>query len=135
VDVWDYLADREREIRALSAHSPDLHAAEEEGSDGKRGRILARVWLNDAAFVQCHEVIRVEGEHITREKYAYYLCLDGQEIGGYERDPTHDPAAHKHCSDREEHERLPGPTVSFKQAVEEAWDYVSGIYPEGPLEP
>ena len=79
-----------------------------------------------------HELVRVEGMNITRERYAYFLCIDGQEIGGYERDPTHVPVEHKHCSDREEHERLPASDVSFKQAMEEAWDYVSGLYPEDP---
>lgn len=135
MDIWAYLAQREKELRALSVHSPDIAAAEEDGSDGQRGRLVARVWLNDDAFVEVHELVRVVGERITREKYAYFLCINGEEIGGYERDPTHEPAEHKHCSHREDHERLPGPTVSFKQAVKEAWEYVSSIFLEDPEEP
>ena len=42
-----------------------------------------------------HEVVVVEGENVHREKYAYYLVVDDEEIGGYERDPLHDPPEHR----------------------------------------
>ena len=122
---------RQNELRRLSVHSADTAIAEEEGSQGQRGRLLGRAWLNDEAFVEVHEVVQVVDNHITREKYAYFLCIGSDEIGGYERDPTHDPAEHRHCSHREEHESAPAEAVSFRQAIEEAWQYLGGLYPEG----
>ncbi len=131
MDVWGYLDDRRRELREMSlAEGPDfqLEVAEEQGSSGQRGRLLGRVWLDDHAFVEMHEIVRVQGESITREKYAYFLCIDADEIGGYERDPSHyDPPEHRHCSRHELHEMQPWPRVTFKEAIRDAWDYVSSL--------
>lgn len=133
MDVWGYLDDRRRELAQLSlAEGPDyqLDVAEEEGSNGQRGRLLGRVWLNDEAFVEMHETFCVEGEGIHREKYAYFLCIGNDEIGGYERDPSHDPAEHAHCSQHTEHERTPAGQMTFKGAIKTAWDYLSGYADE-----
>jgi hypothetical protein len=99
MDVWTYFAQRERECAELSVAfddslGPVFYA--EEGSDDKRGRIFGRVVLTESAFLQVHEVVVVEDNHVTREEYAYYLILDGVEIWGYERDPTHEPPVHVH---------------------------------------
>lgn len=102
-----------------------LHSAEEAGAAGRRGRVLGLVWLREDAYVQIHEAVKVKGSGVTREKYAYFLVVDGREVGGYERDPTHDPAEHRDCSSGVPHERQPAEAVSFKQAMEEAWDYLS----------
>jgi hypothetical protein len=125
LDVYGYFDDRQREARELSGALRYFSYAEEEGSGAQRGRLLGRIDLSDRAYVQFHEVVRVEGSGITREKYAYFLVVDEEEIGGYERDPTHDPAVHKHCSAREKHERFESEPVSFKDAVAHAWRYVS----------
>lgn len=137
MDVWIYLDERRRELRELSlAEGADyqLDVGEEEGSDGQRGRLIGRVWLNDEAFVEMHESVVVHGESVHREKYAYFLCIDGEEIGGYERDASHyDPPEHRHCSRHTHHEVQPADTVSFKAAVELAWDYLSSVAePEPP---
>jgi hypothetical protein len=83
-----------------------------------------------------HEVVAVRGSGITRLRYAYFLVIDGYEIGGYERHATHKPPVHRHCSGRSPHERSPSKAVSFKEAVREAWQYVSEFAtPEGFGEP
>lgn len=125
MDLWAYLQERRRECKEVSvAEDPrqPLAIAEEAGSDSQRGH----VHLADDAYVQIHELVVVEGGNIHREKYAYFLTVDGEEIGGYERDPTHDPAEHRHCSAHTHHERLPAASISFKAAITEAWKYVSG---------
>jgi hypothetical protein len=93
---------------------------------GQRGRLLGRLYLREDAFIQIHELVRVQGSGIHREKYAYYLFVDGQEVGGYERDPTHDPALHRHCSRHRPHAREPAERVTFKEAVGLAWKHLSG---------
>jgi hypothetical protein len=128
VDVWAYVEERRRECREVSvAEDPrePLVMAAEAGTDGQRGRLLGHVHLADDAYVQIHETVVVEGDNIHREKYAYFLSIAGKEIGGYERDPTHDPSEHRHCSARAHHERLPAGPISFKDAITEAWEYVS----------
>jgi hypothetical protein len=66
----------------------------------------------------------VEGEHVRREKYAYYLVVDDEEIGGYERDPMHPVPEHRHCGEHQPGGE-PHPAISFKVAVAEAWDWLS----------
>src|SRR4051812_38288808 len=96
--------------------------AEEEGSHGKRGRIWGRILLTDRTFLQVSERVEVSGGSARRTEYAYFLVIDGAEVWGYERDPTHDPAVHKH--DRT-HARAPCEPVSFKRALEMAWESAS----------
>lgn len=60
------------------------------------------------------------------DKYAYFLCIGNDEIGGYVRDPTHDPAEHGHCSQHEQHARVLAGRVTFKEAITKAWDYLGG---------
>lgn len=128
MDVWAYLEERRRECGEVSVaedHRRPLVMAAEDDTDGQRGRLLGGVHLADNAYVHMHEIVVIEGNNIHREKYAYFLTVDGKEIGGYERDPTHNPAEHRHCSARAHHERLPAAPISFKDAIIEAWECVS----------
>jgi hypothetical protein len=61
----------------------------------------------------------VEGTGIHREDYAYYLIVDGGEVWGYERDPWHEPAVHRHVG--ADHAREEAEAVSLVWALEEAW--------------
>lgn len=113
----------------MSLHGMDITAAAEKGDD-QRGRLLGAAYLDADAYIQVHENVVIEGEIVHREKYAYYLVADDEEIGGYERDPHHDPAEHFHCG---EHEPggTPHPAVSFKEAVRKAWAWRS-LHPPDP---
>jgi hypothetical protein len=128
VGIWKYFQDREREIRECSLHIPegtDLFAAEE---GEQRGKIYGSVLFDGyppSVYLSIHEDVVVRGSGFTRPRYAYFLVIDGREIGGYERHATHDPAVHKHCSGQRDHEATPSRVVSFKYAVREAWRYVS----------
>lgn len=107
----------------MSLDGSDISVADEAGND-QRGRLLGAAYMDERTYIQVHEIVVVEGENVHREKYAYYLVVDDEEIGGYERDRNHDPAEHRHCGEHE-----PGGTphhaVSFKEAVREAWDWLS----------
>jgi hypothetical protein len=98
VVVFDYADERQRECRELSLDGSDIRAAEEAGGGGQRGRLLGAAYMSEIAYIAVHELVVVEGEHVHRLEYAYYLVVDDEEIGGYERDPRHDPAEHRHCS-------------------------------------
>ena len=111
----------------MSLDGSSIRAAAEEGND-QRGRLLGAAYMDERSYIAVHEIVAIEGEHVHREKYAYFLIVDGDEVGGYERDPIHTPAEHRHCG---EHEPggTPYHTVSFKQAVSDAWDWVSAHPP------
>jgi hypothetical protein len=128
VDVWEYFQTREREIKECSLHIPEhvsLFSAEE---GDQRGMVYGPVLFNgypNTVFLLIHEEIVVKGSGITRPRYAYFLVIDGCEIGGYERHASHDPPVHRHCSGRKHHERAPARAISFKAAAKEAWQYVA----------
>jgi hypothetical protein len=128
VSIWKYFADRERELRECSLHIPDgdvLFAAEE---GERRGKIYGRVLFDGyppSVYLAIHEDVVARGTGFTRPRYAYFLVIDDREIGGYERHATHDPAVHKHCSGQKDHEASPSRAMSFKDAVREAWKYIS----------
>lgn len=128
MDVWEYFQTRDREIRECSLYRHDdvvLYAAE---PGDRQGKVFGTVFFNgypETVYLAISEDVIVRGSGITRPRYAYFLVIDGSEIGGYERDPRHNPALHKHCSGRKEHERSPSHAMSFKDAAEEAWRYVS----------
>jgi hypothetical protein len=126
VDVWTYFAQREREVKELSlvprADFWDGVAAEL-GSNDQRGRIFDAYHLMEGAYISIHEVIVViDDSHIHREEYGYFLIIDGAEVWGEERDPTHDPAVHRHSRG---HVREDSEPISFKDFVERAWDEVT----------
>lgn len=128
MSIWKYFADREREFRECSLHIPDdavLFAAEE---DERRGKIFGKVLFDGyppSVYLAVHEDVVAKGTGFTRPRYAYFLVIDDCEVGGYERHETHDPAVHKHCSGQKDHEASPSRVMSFKDAVREAWKYVS----------
>lgn len=124
MDSATYGAQRERECQEVSA-SCDVTVAEERGADPPRAKLLGRAYLTGEAFVEMYEVLELHPDHVHRVKYAYYLFLGEEEIGGYERDPIHDPIAeHRHCGDHVSGGE-PAPAVSFKEAVRIAWEWLS----------
>ncbi len=131
MDIWQYFLQREKEIESCSLEIPDhidLFGAEE--GDERRGKIFGCLHFASyppTVFFAMHEEIVVEGSGISRPRYAYFLVIDGREIGGFERHATHDPAVHKHCSGHKNHEASPCHVVSFKEAAEKAWEYVSAF--------
>jgi len=137
VDVWEYFQTRDREIAECSLRMVEGISpyAEEEGND-QRGMVFCSLAFNgydpDSTYLSIHEVVAVRGSGITRIRYAYFLVINGVEIGGYERHATHDPPVHQHCSGKKPHETAPSKVVSFKEAAQEAWKYVSEFgTPEG----
>jgi hypothetical protein len=130
VDVWEYFETREREIKECSLHIPEhvsLFSAEE---GDQRGMVYGPVLFNGYPANTClfiHEKVEVKGSGITRPRYAYFLIINGREVGGYERHASHDPPVHRHCSGRKHHERTPAKAISFKRAAAEAWRYVSEL--------
>jgi hypothetical protein len=137
VDVWEYFQTREREISECSMRiSEGIHPFAEEDGDDQRGRIFCLLTFDgydpERVFFQMHEVVVVKGSGVTRPRYAYFLVIDDEEIGGYERHATHRPPVHRHCSGTKPHERSPSKAVSFKDAAREAWQYVAEFAaPEG----
>lgn len=129
MDVWEYFQTREKEIRDASLYVREgthLFAAEE--GDETRGKMLGPVFFSgfpESVFLRVYEIIRVTGSGIHRPRYAYFLVIDGNEIGGYERHATHRPPVHRHCSGQKHHQRSPSRAISFKEAAREAWQYVS----------
>jgi hypothetical protein len=123
VDIHTYGQQRKRECAEMSLDGSDISVADEAGND-QRGRLLGAAHLDEHASIHVHEVVVVEGENVHRVKYAYYLVVDDEEIGGYERDPTHPVAEHRHCGEHEPGGR-PWQTVSFKEAASDAWEWLS----------
>jgi hypothetical protein len=125
-DVWSYFAQKEKEFEELSL-APDRPVpqlfGEERGSNGQRGRIFGNLFLTDWAFLTVSELVIVEDDHVHRLEYAYFLIVDGEEVWGYERDPSHDPPVHRHSGP--DHVRDDAEPVAFKDVVEEAWEVVS----------
>lgn len=123
MDVWEYFDSKRREISEASLTADeDLQLIALEGSDGQRGRVWGRIGLSERTFLQVSERVVVRESGVHREEYGYFLIIDGAEIWGYERDLTHDPPVHRH--DRH-HRRESCDPVSFKQALEMAWDAAS----------
>lgn len=125
MDVWTYFQQKEREFKELSLaleRPSGKMFAEEQGSNGKRGRIFGNLVMTDRAYLRVHEVVVVENDHVHRLEYGYFLVIDDAEVWGYERDPSHDPAVHQHVAD---HERETADSISFKATVDRAWDEVT----------
>jgi hypothetical protein len=132
MDVWTYFQQRERDCEDLSLHPFgdfwDM-VAEEEGSEGKRGRIFGAFAMTDEIHLHVSEVVVVKNDHIHREEYGYFLTNEGVEIFGEERDLSHDPAVHRHVGP--DHERQASEPIAFREFVERAWDEVSRIHEHG----
>lgn len=115
---------RKKEFRELSLEAEDDLAelfAEEGGSQGRRGRIFGNLTLAGSpvrAYIRISELVAVRGNRMTREEYAYYLIVDGEEIFGEERDLSHDPAVHRHTAGHAS--RHPSKPIAFKKFAERA---------------
>ncbi len=123
MDVWDYFKRREREFAEMSVDGRRVEFYEEEGSDGQRGRLIGDVYFNEDVYLAIHERIEVVGSTVERTEYAYYLIMGGAEYWGYELDPTHEPALHRHTYGH--HESYEADAVSFKQVCDMAWREIS----------
>lgn len=133
MDVWTYFSQKERELRELSLapEGPfEDMVAEEKGSNGRRGRIFGNAIVTEHAYLSIHEVVVVVDDHVHREEYGYFLVVDGEEIWGYERDPSHEPPVHRHTT---EHVRHRAEAISFKEVVERAWREVTERAERGEL--
>lgn len=79
-----------------------------------------------SAFLSVSETVVVTDEQsIHREEYAYYLIVDQVEVWGWERDLSHDPPVHRHVGPG--HAREEADPISFRAAVELAWDEVTRL--------
>ena len=57
--------------------------AELAGSNGRRGRTFGVLQMVDApiiAFIACPERVHARATSVTRDEYAYFLVVDGEEI-------------------------------------------------------
>jgi hypothetical protein len=88
--------------------------------DERAGLIIGRLPLDSEASIQIFErvVLDRRGQAVV-ERYSYFLILDGKgELRGYELDPSHDPASHRHD---EQHRRSPSPQITLRAAMEDFW--------------
>lgn len=126
MDVWDYFHQKESEFdrNSMTPDRPMFQAAAD--ASGRRGRVFGNLMFPhpEAAFVRVHEIVVVRANrYIHREKYSYFLVVDDEEIGGYERDPTHRPPVHLHCG--ASHVRAAAGPISLKKALDAAWREIS----------
>lgn len=131
--LWEYCESRKDECQELGLDA-DWRLGEPDPSDPDHlcAMVDARIRLTDNAIVDVIERVVVRGGGVHRERYAYFLAIDNEEVGGYERDPTHTPAEHRHCG--KDHVREDHPAISFKEALMQAWEYVSA-YASGSTTP
>lgn len=125
MDLLEYFDARRRECERMSlAECIDYPL---EGlildHDATLGRLLGRVYLDESAYIEISERLEARDTHVYRVQYAYFLVVNDQERCGLERDPTHDPVEHGHVGP--EHERVTAGRVSFLEAVDLAWGYLS----------
>lgn len=130
----DYAGDLLAEAEQLGG-VPNLLAISAADADPpeSRGFVQGTVYLTESAFVAVNELVQMRGGGATRVRFAYFLVIDGDEVGGYERSPTHNPSEHRHCGP--DHKRQPAPAISFKDALHEAWDMVNGKHKDCPDKP
>jgi hypothetical protein len=119
--IPEYFAERREECRKLSLveASPPKFLLEA-GSDERRGLILS-LHMTARASMAVSESIHIDDEKgLHRVEYAYYLLIDGQQYWSRDLDSFH--GYHGHTIG---HERTEAGRVTFKKAVEEAWEIVS----------
>lgn len=120
--IPEYFAERREECRKLSLFeaSPPRFLVEA-GSEEKRGRIILSLHMTARASMAVSESIHIDDANgLHRVEYAYYLLIDGQQYWSRDLDTFH--GYHGHTIG---HERTKAERVSFKKAVEEAWEIVS----------
>jgi hypothetical protein len=102
----------------------------EDVADGEILLIGATIVLTTEheAVLEIDEVVvsRLDGEH--RERYAYRFFFEGLQIFGYDRDARNHPdmPEHKHIGDR----RIAWGPVTFRQFVDEVWEWINERGPE-----
>lgn len=123
MDIWDYFHQKEAEFKDRCSCPPtDAKYEEDEGSDGTRGIVRARIWMEDDAYLDVYEAVQVvDGRHIHREVYCYALVVDGVHEHSWERDPSH-PEMPVHEHDGERRRREAAERISFARAHELAWE-------------
>lgn len=94
-----------------------------EGTDGQRGIFYGKLILTEHTFLNVFELVCVVGSGVHRERYSYYLIVNGYEVWGYDRDPDHDPPLHRHRG--RNHKRFPCRRMLFHEVVREAWEVAS----------
>lgn len=131
MDVWTYFEQKEKEYTDLSLvqdRAPDAMFSEQGGSSGRRGRVFGVLFMAGSpveAYISCSERVLVRGNSMTREEYAYFLVIDGEEVFGYERDLSHQPPVHMHTRG---HIRETADRITFKKFAELAWAEVSDTH-------
>jgi hypothetical protein len=128
-DFWDYVERRRRECEDLSVPHDDLIFVEEDGTGGCRGQVHGHVTLaldpDVDSYLDVKEIVVIRNGVAHREEYAYYLIVNSKDLWGHERDPAHQDAIHCHARDHDT--RYACEPISFKGAVEMAWEHLSHI--------
>jgi hypothetical protein len=73
--------------------------------------------------------VTVEEGTTRREEYAYFFIVDGIEIWGCERDPSHDPPVH--CHGRGHARYASEEQMEFTEAIDLAWETFTRVADEG----
>lgn len=128
MDIWDYFSQKEREFSSCSAY-PDRPVLfeEEEGSDGKRGRLVAFLGMTEDSYMKVAErVVIGDDGSAHREAYHYALVLQEAFAYGWERDPDTHPECpvHEH-GPAPERVRKPSEPVTLTEALTLAWEMIS----------
>ena len=71
----------------------------------------------------------MRGSRIYREEYGYFFVVDGEEVWGFERDPSHTPAVHEHGRGHARSQGQVAP-VAFKDVVAKAWYDLETLTPD-----
>lgn len=124
-DFTEYAMQKADEIRETCSEAPFREEYREEaGSNGKRGEILVQIPLGDEVYLHVHEKVVKKLGGFHREVYCYALIVEGAHSDSWERDPTHpDEPIHGHEGDGRT--RKVCEVVSFKEALEKAWEIVT----------
>lgn len=127
--IRDHFEQRRAEFRRYSSgalRDDEIEAMFRLAPDEQAGLILGRIPLDTEAAVQVFErvVLGAQGSAVI-ERYSYFLVVAGKgDLRGYELDPTHDPASHRHD---ETHRRSPCEQITLKSAVEDFWGVLAEI--------
>ena len=130
MDIWEYFLQKETEFRSFSLTPANdrgyagMFFADSENED-RRGRILGGLDLTHPARIEISEQTEIiDASYAHRLSYSYYLVVDGAEVWGYDRDPTHPIPEHRH-SGPEHGDGEAWDRVTFGEVAQEAWDYVT----------
>lgn len=127
--IRDHFERRRAEFRRYSSEALSDEAIDPMfrlAPDERAGLIIGRLPLDPEASVQIFERIVLDrrGRPVV-ERYSYFLVLAGRgERRGYELDPSHDPASHRHD---EHHQRSLSPQITLRTAIEDFWTLLTEI--------